>query len=108
MRENTLLAVGARNDTVVYDHADGVTLELYALGDGRSATCTVSGDQGEPLVVTAQRQGSEIVVTAAAARPWRLLAVGQGVTCDQSQTVRNERGTLIEGKPSLRLTLSAG
>jgi alpha-D-xyloside xylohydrolase len=108
VRENTLLAVGAHDDTVVYDHADGVTLELYALGDGRSATCTVSGDQGESLAVTAQRQGHEIVVTASATKPWRLLVVGQVVTCDGGETTRNERGTLIEGKPSLRLTLSAG
>ena len=108
VRENTLLAVGARDDTVAYDHADGVTLELYALGDGESATCTVSGDQGEALAVTARRQGREIVVTASATKPWRLLVVGQVVTCDGGETTRNERGTLIEGKPSLRLTLSAG
>ena len=31
VRENTLLAIGARDDTVAYDHADGVTLELCAL-----------------------------------------------------------------------------
>ena len=76
VRENTLLATGARDDDVVYDHADGATLELYALGDDQSATCTISGNRGEPLVVTARRQGGEILVTAsgdetlASARSW--------------------------------------
>lgn len=108
VRENTLLAVGARDDTVAYDHADGATLELHALGDGRSATCTVSGVGGESLVVTARRQGGEILVTASGAKPWHLLAVGQEVACDESETARKERGTLITGKPSLRLVLAAG
>ena len=108
VRENTLLAVGARDDTVAYDHADGVTLELYALGDGRVATRTVFSAGGEPLVVSAERQGSEIVVTASGTKPWRLLVVGQEVTCGESEATRSERGTLIEGRALLRLALSAG
>ena len=108
VRENTLLAVGARDDTVAYNHADGVTLELYALGDDRSVSCTVSGAGGETLAVTAQRHGREIVVTASGTKPWRLLAIGQEVTCDGSEATRNQRGTLVEGKPSLRLVLAAG
>ena len=108
VRENTLLAVGAHDDTVAYDHADGVTLELYSLGDGRTATCTVSGAGGEALVVTARRQGREILVTASGAKPWHLLAVGDKVTCDESEATPNERGTLIAGKASLRLALAAG
>ena len=107
VRENTLLAIGARDDTVAYDHADGVTFQLYALGDGRAVTSTVSGVGGEPLVVSARRQGREIIVTASGVKPWSLLVVGQKATCDGSETTGNERGTLIEGKPSLRLVLSA-
>ena len=41
VRENTLLAVGARDDRPDYDYADGVTLELYALGDNQTASCTI-------------------------------------------------------------------
>ena len=107
VRETTLLAIGAHDDTVVYDHADGVTLELYALGDGRSAECAVSGSGGGSLVVSARRQGNEILLTAEGTKPWRLLTVGQDVTCGESETTRNERGTLIAGKPSLRLVLPA-
>ena len=108
VRENTLLAVGARDDTVDYDHADGVTLELYALGDGCSATCVVSSIDGRSLVATAQRQGREIVLTASGTKAWQLLTVGRNVACGDAETARNERGTLIAGKPSLRLTLPAG
>ena len=93
--------------TVAYDHADGVILELYGLGDGRTAECAVSGSGGETLAVMARRRGREIVVTASGTKPWRLLAVGQEVACGESETTRNERGTLIAGRPSLRLVLSA-
>ncbi len=107
VRENTLLAVGTRDDTVVYDHADGVTLELYALGDGRSTMCAVSGTGGEALAVTARRRGREIVIAASGSKPWRLLVVGNDVTCTESETTHSDRGTLIEGRPSLRLALPA-
>ncbi len=106
VRPNRLLAVGARDDTVAYDHADGVTVKLYALGNGCSATCTVSGaGDDEPLVVTAQRQGREILVTASGSKPWHLLTVGLEVACAQSETVRDAQGTLIAGKPTLKLIL---
>lgn len=34
-RENGILTLGARDDDAVYDYADGVTLNFYALQDGR-------------------------------------------------------------------------
>lgn len=47
VRENSILAVGARDDDAVYDYANGVTLRVYALGDGRTA---------ETLVYSAENQ----------------------------------------------------
>ena len=109
VRETTLLAIGAHDDTVAYDHADGVTLELYALGDGRSAECAVSGSGGGTLAVSARRQGKEILFTAEGTKPWRLLTVGQDVTCerkrdDAQRTGDADRGQAIaEAGPSRRL-----
>ncbi len=105
VRENTLLPVGARDDTVDYDHADGVTFELYALGDGKSAMCTVAGKNGDGLRVTVRRAGREILVEAEGTRPWQLLVVGQEVACAESRPVGEARGTLVEGRALLRLEL---
>ncbi len=62
VRGDSLIAMGARDDTVLYDYAAGAEVHLFALGDGASATCTVEGDS--PLAVTAQRSGDQITVTA--------------------------------------------
>lgn len=40
-RENSILALGARDDDTVYDYADGVTLNVYALQDGATAQTVV-------------------------------------------------------------------
>ena len=107
VRENTLLAVGGRDDRASYDHADGVTLELYALADGATATRTVTGSDGRELIVTARRTGMEIVVAASGNAPWRLLVVGKRVRAD-SEATEGERGTTISGQPSMRLVLATG
>lgn len=40
-RENSILALGARDDDTVYDYADGMTLNVYALQDGATAQTVV-------------------------------------------------------------------
>ena len=105
VRENTLLPVGARGDSVDYDHADGVTFELYALGDGCTASATVAGKDGESLTVTARREGSVITVSAEGDTSWQLLVVGEKVSSDQGTSVDDARGTRVEGQASLRLQL---
>jgi len=103
VRENTLLPVGARNDTVTYDFADGVTVELYALQDGASATCTVEG--AAPLTVTASRQGETITITASSDVRWHLLVVGQRMMCEQGRINAEARGTAIAGRRKMALHL---
>ncbi len=105
VRENTLLPVGARDDTVDYDHADGVTFELYALGDGFTASATVEGKDGEGVTVTAMRDGNVIHVSAEGGKPWQMLVVGEDVICEDSKPVGEARGTLVEGRASMRLQL---
>ena len=108
VRENTLLPVGANDEAVDYDYADGVTLELYALSDGKSASCTLStGDgTGKALSVTVRREGAELVVTANGSKPWTLLLVGETATSADAELSQTERGTLVAGRDGLRLTLS--
>lgn len=101
VRQNTLLALGARDDTVVYDHAAGVTVELFALQDGQTARCTVDG--ATSLIVTARRTGDMIEVEASADLPWTLMLVGE--TADVPSARHTPRGTSLKGERSLRLRL---
>ena len=107
VRENTLLPVGANEEAVDYDYTDGVTLELYALGDGQSARCALAASDGTgtALSVTVRRKGAELVVAAEADKPWQLLIVGDTATSSDNTVSQTERGALVEGRDGLRLTL---
>ena len=57
-RENSILALGVRDDDAVYDYADGVTLNVYALQDGATAqTVVYSPDNQAELHAQVSRQG---------------------------------------------------
>jgi alpha-D-xyloside xylohydrolase len=61
VRENTLLAVGARDDRPDYDFLDGLTLELFALQDGAQASAVVHAATGaERARFTATRTGTMV------------------------------------------------
>jgi alpha-D-xyloside xylohydrolase len=107
VRQNTLLPVGARDDVIEYDYADRVTLELYALGDGETATCAVSGSgpDGATLTVSARRRGQEISIEANGTARWQLLVVGAEVSAEQVTAEATARGSLLTGAPVLHLRL---
>jgi len=81
VRENSLIALGQTDSRPDYDFAGGVTLRLYALQDGASASADVPTQQGESaLRVTATRSGQHIAVqaegSAAASGDWHLALHG--------------------------------
>jgi alpha-D-xyloside xylohydrolase len=78
VRPGTVLPVGARTDRPDYDHADGVTLRLFALADGHDSTTTVHGAAGA-VEFRVRRSGSTVSVEASGAVPasWSV-AVGLG------------------------------
>jgi alpha-D-xyloside xylohydrolase len=74
VRENTLLAVGARDDRPDYDFLDGVGLELFALADGAEASALVHGANGvERARFSATRKGSQIELRGSAGKEVRVL-----------------------------------
>lgn len=80
IRPNTLLAEGRTDHRPDYEYADGVTLGLYSLEDGASASATVRSLSGMPeLRVTASRDGSAIAVEAeGSGKPFSLELHGLG------------------------------
>ena len=47
VRENRVIAVGARDDCAVYDYAAGVTFNIYALAEGKEAQTVVYSAENE-------------------------------------------------------------
>ncbi|MFS0726074.1 alpha-xylosidase [Paenibacillus sp. 1P07SE] len=74
-RPNSLIAVGANDQRPDYDYADGVSLHLFELADGASATELVYSTKVElQLTAKAERNGSQIVVTVeGATKPWNVV-----------------------------------
>lgn len=97
-RPNSIIPVGALDDLVDYDYAHDVTLHLFELGDGSSASVEVGSD----LIVTAERKGTRIVVRCTGTgKPWRLYL--RGIT-----TIAGVEGMRIEnGSLGLILTPAA-
>jgi alpha-D-xyloside xylohydrolase len=61
VKENTLLALGSRDDRADYDYEQNPELRLYSLADGVTASTVIYGQNGEiKWKATAARQGEEI------------------------------------------------
>jgi alpha-D-xyloside xylohydrolase len=91
VRANTLLPMGANDALPDYDYAQGVELHLYALGDGKAATCTVPDEKGRPqLTAQASRSGNVLTLqlSSLAKHPAFVLhgLVPAGVQGGQAQT----------------------
>lgn len=78
VRPNTLLAVGDRDDKPDYDYADGFTLQLYGLEDGRTAEASIPTLEGRIAAhVEAIRDSSLITVRVRGElAAWRLQLMG--------------------------------
>lgn len=75
IKPNSLIAVGAVNDVIEYDYADGVTLHLFELADQASAEAKVLSTKAEEeLAVKVSRTGSQLEVSAAGTgKAWSLV-----------------------------------
>jgi alpha-D-xyloside xylohydrolase len=77
-RPNSIIGFGAHNDKPDYEFAEGVTLRIYQLEDGKSAKATIPNLKGKPaLIATAKRTGKTIEITAEPkAKEWKVQLVG--------------------------------
>jgi alpha-D-xyloside xylohydrolase len=109
VRPNSILAVGSRDERPDYDYGDGVTLQVYELGDGQTATTVVPSPGGDVVGrIEAARQGGTITVTAQGkiAR-WELLLVGVTsiASVDGGSAENDPSGTRIIPDLTDRLTI---
>ncbi len=79
-RENSILALGAQDDDAVYDYADGVTLNVYALQDGATAqTVVYSPDNQAELHAQVSRQGGVYRIRLQGQKPCKIALINAGI-----------------------------
>ncbi|MBR4889669.1 MAG: alpha-xylosidase, partial [Clostridia bacterium] len=63
-KENSIIAMGSKENETVYDYAKDVCLHLFALKDGAEARCRVCGEKGDvQMTATARRCGNVVEIS---------------------------------------------
>ena len=102
VRENTILALGARDDDAVYDYADGVQLRVYALQEGKTAeTVVYSGENQVQLRARVTRQGNCYTAQVEADKPCTLTLMNLGQPASATAPYQ-------QSGPNLTFSLPAG
>lgn len=79
VREGSIVAVGARSDSAVYDYARNVTFRVYALKEGETAKTRVySEDNIEEAALSVSRAGGNYKVVFHGEKPCRVELVNAG------------------------------
>jgi alpha-D-xyloside xylohydrolase len=100
VRPGSAIPIGAREDRPDYDFADGVTLELFELADGRRVEVEVPTEKGATGArFEVERAGREVRIRrdGAPAR-WRVRVVGLRslASIDTGSLTTTARGTAVE------------
>jgi alpha-D-xyloside xylohydrolase len=103
VRPGSVIAVGGRSDRPDYEYADGVTLQVYQLGDGAQVTTAVPAIDGTVAAeFVTRRQGGRLrIERTKGAAPWRVLVGGvSSVVAPADATVELwQGGTLVSPAP---------
>ena len=79
VREGSIVARGAHDDDAVYDYADGVTLNAYAVKPGKSAeTAVYSGDNVKELTAAIRNENGSYQIHVEAKKPCKVVLVNAG------------------------------
>lgn len=94
VRQNSVIAVGERSDSAVYDYAENVTFRVYALEDGaetgtvvydgqngqKSVVCGAQG--GQDTLVQVERRGSTYLVDVTGDKPCKVELLNAGIAAE--------------------------
>jgi alpha-D-xyloside xylohydrolase len=99
VRPNSIIAIGVHDTQPDYDYAEAVTLRVYELEEGKSATAEIPTVKGEiETTFTMQREGRRIMVERkGGAKAWQVLLVGiPAITSLEGGTAENgPQGVLV-------------
>ena len=109
VRPNSIVAIGAHDDTPEYDYADNVLLRIFALEDGRKAKTEVYDMEGKlEFTITAVKNGTTVEITTDAGKPIRIELVNSQVAQLEGASYKQE-GTsafLTECSNSIKVKLA--
>ena len=97
VRENSIVAVGAKNDNAVYDYADNVTFRAYAIEAGKTAQTTVYNTENEPEAsVSITHEGSVYKISIDSPKSSKVELVNVGTPSEVAGAVyRMEENNLV-------------
>jgi alpha-D-xyloside xylohydrolase len=77
-RPNSIIPLGRRDDRPDYDYADGVTLQVYELAEGKHAPVIIRTTAGKvDVTFEVSRSGNAIsIARQGSAKPWQVLLAG--------------------------------
>ncbi len=79
VRENSIIALGASDDGPVYDYADGVSLQVYAVKEGCTARTSVySGDNVREVRAAVSHDQGSYCVHVETEKPCKVVLVNAG------------------------------
>jgi alpha-D-xyloside xylohydrolase len=103
VRPNSVIAIGTHEDRPDYDYAEGVTLRVYELEDGKSVIAEIPTITGEiQTTFTVYRQGRMINVERKGnSKAWRLLLAGLPAiaSVEGGAAENNPQGVLVTCMP---------
>lgn len=104
VRENSIIAVGAREDDAVYDYGADVTLKVYELVDEAASTAIVYDGNARPaLEVTILKRGAVISVDAKADGHYKIALIN----CTEIAAVENGSYSIVD-KSAVIIPAAAG
>ena len=109
-RENSIVALGARNVDAVYDYADGVTLKVYALEDGKTANTVVYNTENQvELTASVTRNGNVYAIDVETGKKCRVELVNVGaptsVISDYNVCCPDGKNVVVELPGSAEVTV---
>ena len=96
VKENSIIAIGSRDDRPDYDYGENTELKIYALQDGTEAASVIYGMNRKPeLQITALKQGNEIKIHVETEKSYTLRLVNVQATAASVMSLT------VDGRDSL-------
>ncbi len=96
VKENSIIAIGSRDDRPDYDYGENAELKIYALQDGTEAASVIYGMNRKPeLQITALKQGNEIKIHVETEKSYTLRLVNVQATAASVMSLT------VDGRDSL-------
>jgi alpha-D-xyloside xylohydrolase len=98
VRENSIVAVGAKDDDAEYDYADGVTLRVYELINDKEIACSVYDDKANSeLEARIIKNSDKIIIDVNSSKTYKVLLVNESniSSVDNGSYVTEGKNTLI-------------